>query len=484
MLSPLFDFTSNYFQGNSEPNDEEPFLSLFTIAIGAIGFVVFVGYIINRYFKQLDANYFTIDISNNKSPELSKLENQFISKGFFIKETDGKSLIFVNHDMPQILIKHPGVPVRWDPLLRHNHQHQIKQFIERKKFKHLIVPQTKVEEDYLIEEKLPINGFDIREQIELYTKHIDSFTAAAEEFTQLLFMGSFTDLLGGYWGSLSPTAIPRYDNALLYLERGYGKIGLIDVESLYINSESGLTCENNEETFEKCKIAVTFFPYHLNQIITQAEKFDKNISKRSPELEDIQEKILVFFDIIYGAHAIFLQHHNITEKNATILFDANPILEEEITHLLINKYDDSMNEFSSKTSYKDNELDANRRLPQNELLKFKFFPIAVKETLAFNKKRCEYALAKENNLKTKSILNIRKSIFGRDFIPFSKRSEYDPNEKLLPDVLKRNLSEMNITFNTYFLEWLMDSIYEIFVNKQLIAGLHRGVYGGQDCVFF
>lgn len=483
-LASLFDFISNFLRKESEPKDADSFPSFIAIAIGAIGLVVLVDYVINRYLRQLNTNYYTNDISNNKSPELKKLEEKFITKGFFIKETDGKSLIFVNPDMPKILIKHPGVCARWSPLFRHNHQQQIKKFIKREKFKYIVVPQTKVEEDYLIEDKLPVNAFDIREQIELYTKHIDNFTAAAEEFTRLLLIVSFTDLLGGYWSSLSSTAIPRYDNALLYLDHGYGKIGLIDVKSLYINSESELSCENNEQIFERWKRAVIFFPYHLNQIIAQIERFDKNILKRRKELENIQEKMLVFFDKIYGAHARFLHYHNITANNANVLIDTNPVLEEEIINLLKNKYNDSTDTFSPKTTDDDHQFVANNSVQNIELLKFKFFPIAVKESLAFNKKRCQYALAKENNLKTKSLLNIRKSIFGRDFVPFSKKSEYDQNEKLLPDILKSHLSAMNITFNAHFLEWVMDSIYEILVDKQVIAGFHKGVYGSQHCVFF
>lgn len=184
---------------------------------------------------------------------------------------------------------------------------------EKNDYKNLVIPKAKVYKNFIVEEKLPIAMKDHweKEQIGFYTQNRDKFTAVVKEFTGFLYQSTLSDIVRYsvpfyYEGAI----VGRYDNVPLYLEEDQGKIGLIDLETFKPKNDF-----SESESYAKCKSAVCLFPYHFDEIIETAKKFDPDITKYRKELEKHRDVTLQAFEKIYEKHVHFLIENGISIEN-------------------------------------------------------------------------------------------------------------------------------------------------------------------------
>ena len=144
--------------------------------------------------------------------------------------------------------------------------------ISRNKFSHLIVPKIQGEIDgkFLFEERLPIH---VDESQNIYRQHRDAFTPAVKEFVHLLIRCQFADLLSRHNNfHCFVTPVPRYDNVCPYVEKGVGKLGLVDLEHFdndrwrrSVPDDFGVKV--NYCDIDTCATLIHLFPLHFEEII-------------------------------------------------------------------------------------------------------------------------------------------------------------------------------------------------------------------------
>jgi hypothetical protein len=194
---------------------------------------------------------------------------------------------------------------------RFKHMQQARHICETNGYKDLVIPKGGLYRNFIIESWQPIIADGTKEQIGLYIENRGRFRNAVKEFTGFLCQCSFDDITGGTndaYGTLGQTPLGRYDNIPLYLdpETGEGKIGLIDLEKFSPEPRKWEGC------FSSCRDAVHLFPYHLDEIISAAQKFDDNAEKYRKKLEIEQKETLKRFELTYENHLKFIQEKGIT----------------------------------------------------------------------------------------------------------------------------------------------------------------------------
>lgn len=244
------------------------------------------------------------------------------------KASSGKTPVYLPVELPLVL-KESGSPEnqkRLDQMI------QGRDLCEKNGYKDLTIPQARVCKNFIIESRLPIpNYYNVREQLGFYAENWERFTPAVREFTGFLCQSEFSDITGGRYdpyGPLSNSKAPvgRYDNIALYLEEGRGKIGLIDLEQF----RPGAIKIQLNWCYFKCKDAVHLFPYHLDEIMDEAKKFDPNIQRYRKQLEAERDEALKRFKVAYENHFNFIKKNNITVENPTKMVEVNSHRREKI----------------------------------------------------------------------------------------------------------------------------------------------------------
>ncbi|MBX9744950.1 MAG: hypothetical protein K2X08_07060 [Chlamydiales bacterium] len=178
-------------------------------------------------------------------------------------------------------------------------------------FSHLVIPEARISGDFLIESRLPLSEEpEQKTQIGLYLENRACFTQAAIELTSFLCQVSLGDLSGqtnDFWKCLCDTSMPRYDNAMIYLdEQNEGKIGLVDLESL--DTPPVIL---SQRVIAACKQCIRLFPYHFEEILSTALKFDPSIEQHTEVLKKEQGLIIEYFQKVYGIHREFAARNHI-----------------------------------------------------------------------------------------------------------------------------------------------------------------------------
>jgi len=219
----------------------------------------------------------------------------------------GATRVYLPKELP-IVLKHSGSP---ENIERFEKMQQARDLCNRNGYEKLIIPKARIYKDFIIESRLPIARHNTKEQIGLYIENRKLFTKAIQEFTGFLCQSSLADIIGGGdpYNTLFTTRVGRYDNVPLYLEEGQGKIGFVDLETFspYDNYE-----REKEWCFYACNTAVVLFPYHLDEIMSAAQKFDPNIEQYRKYLEQIKDKTLKCFKLVYEDHLEFIREKRIT----------------------------------------------------------------------------------------------------------------------------------------------------------------------------
>ncbi|MDP1608339.1 MAG: hypothetical protein Q8L98_03380 [Chlamydiales bacterium] len=193
---------------------------------------------------------------------------------------------------------------------------EAKEICKANNYSCLVIPEARISGDFLIESRLPIlEEPEQKTQIGLYTERRECFTKAAIELTSFLCQATLADLSGqtnDFWKCLCDTSIPRYDNAILYLDKeGQGKIGLVDLEDLKRPST-----KSSEHIVTACKQCIRFFPYHFEEILSTAREFYPAIEQHIETFKKEQKLILDYFQKVYGAHREFAERNQITPANS------------------------------------------------------------------------------------------------------------------------------------------------------------------------
>jgi len=215
-----------------------------------------------------------------------------------------------------------------------------REICKEKGFTHIVVPLARIDRDLLFVERIFYSS-RTKVQVGFYMKNSSHLTLAVKEFASLYFSTTIPDLVDlqsshNPYKSLCdpPLRYPlcRYDNLAMYLHKGVGKIGLVDLQ--------GFTPEVSHSQalyFVKCQHLVGMFPMHLHEIFTLATQLDKNIEKRWPSLLRQKEKTLICFNEIYTKHWEFIQRANITLEDPVQFKPFSPALLDKLRNYLQEK---------------------------------------------------------------------------------------------------------------------------------------------------
>lgn len=130
------------------------------------------------------------------------------------------------------------------------------------------------------------------------------------------------------YNKLSNSPLGVYENVALYLEDDQGKIGLIDLEEF--TTELVSKRQKDWSAVFKCQQAVDLFPYHFNEILEIAKKFDGDIEKHRQFLETERDEALKRFKLAYEDHLVFIKQNKITFENPLKLVEITPTRKDEI----------------------------------------------------------------------------------------------------------------------------------------------------------
>ena len=237
----------------------------------------------------------------------------------------GRTRVYLPDGLP-IVLKLSGSPQN---KTRFDKMRQAREICDESNYSQLVIPTARIHGNFIIESRLPImKDPDMKVQIGFYLDHVEQLTEAVEEFTGFLCQAGLYDITGGTlhaYSTLSKVPIGRYDNVAMYLEKGIGKLGLIDLESFYPKSKS-----EQREGFFACREAIRLFPHHLDVIIHAAKRFDSNIENHRKALEEERDCVLEYFKKAYQDHLDFVKQKNIDLTDPVKFADISQSRKEKI----------------------------------------------------------------------------------------------------------------------------------------------------------
>lgn len=219
----------------------------------------------------------------------------------------GKTVVYLPQEMPGIVLKNSG---RECAIRRFHQMQQVRSILVEQNSSHLIIPKANLCQEFLVEERLPINT-DSYHNMALYLAQPELFDEAVREFTRLFSRAYLADLVGYQADPLANIAGVRdgvrYDNLPLYVVEKMGKkvgnIGLIDLENLTL-----------KQNFSCLETLVRIFPYHLDVIINEARKLEIEIDEEV--LNEYADKGKKFLQVGFGNHLEWLKQKGVTPEMA------------------------------------------------------------------------------------------------------------------------------------------------------------------------
>lgn len=240
------------------------------------------------------------------------------------RATEGRTPVYF---VGQHVLKHSGYPQNQERL---DTMEEARRLCDRRSCPHLTVPKGEVDQDFIVESRVPITAKGIKAQICLYMAYRDQFTEAAREFTTFLCSCTLTDITYQFFDDGEKCERGRYDNVALYLEGGEGKIGLIDLERFS-------TELRHKTVFLACRDAIRFFPLHFEEILEVGRNLNASeVASHIEELEEVRTEVLKRFHIIYTVHLQFLRTHNITPTNPWEMIPISQNRKNELMVALVN----------------------------------------------------------------------------------------------------------------------------------------------------
>ena len=186
---------------------------------------------------------------------------------FMSMSTDGKTPVYLPEDLPEVVLKKSG---RKKAIFRFQQTQQVKSILKSENCSHLIIPKVNLYEEFLIEERLPIDTSD-QHNMSLYERNKELFNEPVREMVRLFSKSHIPCLTSWRFNKSTNTAYvedTRYDNLPFYIVNKKGKqqvmIGLIDLE------RAGTYEEASHE--HRLFTLTVIFPYHKNIIKNEADK--------------------------------------------------------------------------------------------------------------------------------------------------------------------------------------------------------------------
>lgn len=246
---------------------------------------------------------------------------------------DGKTKVYLPQEIPRVVIKNSG---RKSAIARFHLMQLIRSILIAQKSSHLIIPRANLCNDFLVEERLPINT-NTYHNMNLYISQPELFDDAVRELTRLFSQASLGDLIDKC--STKPLGriagdFVRYDNLPLYIteENGkkVGKIGLIDLEEAHTTNSVNVSC------FE---IIARIFPYHVDIIKEETDKLNIDVDEK--RLIGAAKRGQSFLQVGFTDHLKWLEERGISSQNALEPFELSPhrmteiitVVEQELLHL-------------------------------------------------------------------------------------------------------------------------------------------------------
>jgi hypothetical protein len=339
------------------------------------------------------------------------------------KAKQGNTRVYLPKEMPQIVFKQSG---RENGIKRFHQMQFVRSILASQKSTHLIIPKANLFNDYLVEERLPINT-DSFYNMEIYLSKPHLFDQAVREMTGLFSKIYLSDLLG-YRAPIGN--IPngegsvRYDNIPLYLVekngKKEGKIGLIDLEHL----------ESTPRRGSGLQTLVKIFPLHLDLIKKEATQL--NIEFKEELLNQAANNGKTFLKVAFEDHIKWLKEKGVSTDTVFEPFELSLERTEHLKTLVKNelmRLNQGINPIFSKKGIaglpqKDFFIGDSETLSQE--LAEKITPLIlnnIKKTLQDNRKNFQNEEMKDLNLVNARSIVCHRASFYEEVKPFFSENE-------------------------------------------------------------
>lgn len=259
----------------------------------------------------------------------------------------GKTKVYLPQEMPLIVLKDSG---RKQAITRFHQMQNVRSILNLQNSSHLIIPKASLCQDFIIEQRLPINP-DSFHNMGLYLSEPQMFDEAVREFTRLFSKIYLDDLLDNqshaYGRIRGIKDFVRYDNIPLYIveEKGKkeGKIGLIDLERLY-----------GRPHYDALVTLARIFPLHLDVIKDEASKLKMEIDESLLEASAKSGK--KYLQVSYTDHVKWLEQKGVLSGGSCESFQISSERERELTTLLeeeLLKLNQGVSQISAERQYFD-----------------------------------------------------------------------------------------------------------------------------------
>ena len=240
--------------------------------------------------------------------------------------TGGKTRVYLPREMPGVVLKQSG---RIPAITRFHQMQEVRSILDSQHSSHLIIPKANLCQNFLVEQKLPINGDDFH-NMEIYLSQPKLFDEAVRELTRFFstaYLGDLVDYRTNPYTVMSGTGDKvRYDNLPLYVVEKNGQkegnIGLIDLEHMQKSPDSnGLP------------ILVRIFPLHLDVIKNEASKLKMKVNERV--LDANAENGRKYLQVVFLDHLEWLKQRGVSTNSSLQPFqEVSPHRTEKLTTLL------------------------------------------------------------------------------------------------------------------------------------------------------
>lgn len=242
---------------------------------------------------------------------------------------DGQTTVYLPQEMPEIVLKASGRKIA---IKRFHQMQEVRSILDSQNSSCLIIPKANLCQDFLVEQRLPING-DSYHNMGLYLSQPELFNKAVRELTRLFSRVYFSDLVGWQKNPLGHIAgvedLVRYDNLPLYVveenEKKEGRIGLIDLEHTSIRENQEGLSGSGLNTLAR------IFPLHLDIIKDEASKLKIKVDK---VLDAYAEKGKKYLQVGFTDHLEYLRQKGILTETSLEPLQISPQRMEEVIALV------------------------------------------------------------------------------------------------------------------------------------------------------
>lgn len=255
---------------------------------------------------------------------------QLIQETKFMQRAEGGiTAVFLPESNPSIVLKQSG---RGDAIKRFEQMEKVRDLLSIQQSSHITVPWGAVVEDFVIEEKLPIQA-DRFHNMGLYINNPSLFDESIRELAKMFSKLVLTDLVSPQTHATSNIVgnVVRWDNLPLYIEEKdgikKGKIGLVDLEHVAKNSLN----EKNEwsDSAHGYMDLARIFPYHLPILLEEIQKTGFQIDEN--KMKEAAKKGETYLHVAYVIHDIWIKENEI---QTTLNLNLPPSVRDKIAKRL------------------------------------------------------------------------------------------------------------------------------------------------------